>query len=211
MMAIIGDGSAIPFEIRVGRTKLRIDPDRGGALDGLWYDLNDDGVFSDDERMLDTGPRQGLVLEVVEIPGKTPTIPSAEWIAGRTPGPMESWRQGESYRLATVTDSVQRDGPARLVILGRFFWAGIWPYRLEWELTPEGAVHGVFQLLEGREEARPSEILALGMDLRFHYRDEQGFRRRAVHAGVDGRAWELPAEVVRWWRGIEGYMSRSER
>jgi hypothetical protein len=200
-----------PREISAGRLKLRIDPDRGGALEGLWYDLDGDGAFSDDEKILDTGPGQGLLLEVVEIPGEVPTISSSEWVAGRTPGPMESWYQGEPYRLATLADSVERDGPNRLVVSGRFLWAGIWPYRLAWEITQAGAVLGEFQLLDGGKEPRPSEVLALGLDLRFRYRSHEGFRRRAVHAGVDRRIWELPAEVVRWWQGIKGYTSRSER
>jgi hypothetical protein len=198
-------------EISAGRLKLRIDPERGGVPAALWYDLNGDGVFSEDEKMLDTGLGQGLVLEVLEIPGRAPTIPASDWIAGRAPGPKEAWYQGEPYRLSTVTDSVQQESPSRLVVLGRFFWAGVWPYRLEWEITDDGVVRAVFQLLEGRKEPRPSQVLALGLDLRFHYRSREGFRRRAIHAAVDKRIWELPAEVIRWWQGIKGYTSQPDR
>ena len=51
-----------------GGLRLEIDSERGGTINGLWYDLDGDGAFSDDELIIDTGPDQGLILEVLEIP-----------------------------------------------------------------------------------------------------------------------------------------------
>ena len=199
-----------PIDIVTNRLKLTIDPARGGALGGLWFDPDGKGQFPDSALILDTGPNQGLVMEAVELPGRTRTLPASEWVAGRRPHPMESWHQGESYRLSLLTDSVELESPTRAVVLGHFMWAGYWPYRLAWEVTDSGAVIGEFQLLPGSRESRPSEVLALGMDMRFHYHSRESFLRRAVHAGVDDRIWELPAEVIKWWKGIEGYISRPE-
>ncbi len=180
-----------PVEIVTSRLRLRIDPTRGGALGGLWLDPDGHGRFADDTLLLDTGPNQGLVMEAVEIPGRTATLPASEWVAGRRPLPMESWYQGESYRLSLLTDSVQQESPTRVMVLGHFMWAGYWPYRLAWEIGEDDTVLGEFQLLPESRESRPSEVLALGMDLRFHYRSPESFLRRAVHAGVAFAAREI--------------------
>ncbi len=205
--------------IASGKIKLTIDPDRGGVPAGVWFDNNDDGIFSSDELMLDTGPHQGLILKVIEIPWKISgtkleegIILSDEWIAGRLPQPKESWYPDESYQLTAVTDSIWQEGDNQLVVLGRLIWAGNWSYRLEWELADQGALKGRFQLLEKPAQVRPSEILALGLDLRFHYQNQASFLRRAVHAGVDRRIWELPAGFIRWWYRIESlYVPNKER
>ena len=183
--------TAAPVFISAGRVRLELDPERGGVPAALWFDLNRDGAFSADEKMLDTASGQGLVLEILATPAGRPAA--------------ESWYPGETYRLRALADDVKVEAPNRAVVTGRFFRAGIWPYRLEWEITGQGVVRGAFQLLDGRREHAPSQVVALGLDLRFHYRDAAGFHRRAVHAAVDRRIWELPAETVRWWSGRRTY------
>ncbi|MFZ5518584.1 MAG: hypothetical protein ACOY90_18285 [Candidatus Zhuqueibacterota bacterium] len=206
------------ISIASGKVKLTVDPNRGGAPAGVWFDRNEDGIFSNDELMLDTGPRQGLILKVIEIPWKISgakleegMILSDEWISGRLPQPRESWYSGESFQLTAVSDSIWQAGENRLVVLGRLIWAGNWKYRLDWELTDGGAIKGNFQLLDQPREIRPSEILALGMDMRFHYQNQASFLHRTVHAGVDQQIWEMPAGFFRWWYRIEAlYLQRRE-
>jgi hypothetical protein len=200
-----------PVILSAGRLKLQIDSERGGVPSALWFDLNGDGNFSADEKILDTGPGQGLILEVLQAPRRLVDLPvPVSAPLEREPTADESWYDSRVYRLAAVTDSIRTEGQSRAVVLGRFFWAGVWPYRLEWELTAEGAVRGVFQLLTDHTRGRPSQIIALGMTLRFHYRSPQSFRRRSIHAAVDKSIWDLPAEVVRWWSGRAEYDAHPE-
>jgi hypothetical protein len=200
-----------PVILSAGRVKLQIDPARGGVPSALWFDLNGDGTFSDDEKMLDTGPDQGLVLEVLEAPRRLVSLPvPVSEAAERQPSPLESWYEGQVLRLAAVTDSVTVESPSKAVVRGRFFWAGAWPYRLEWEVAEPGIVRGLFQLLADHSGGRPSQIVALGLDLRFHYRSPASFRWRTARAAVDKRIWDLPAEVVRWWSGRVSYDARPQ-
>ncbi len=196
--------------ISSGKVKLTIDAAGGGAPAGIWFDKNGDGNFSHDELILDTGHRQGLILKVVEIPWKISgvkleegMIPADECVAGRLPLPNESWYSGESYQLTAVIDSMWKVSDNRLVVLARFLGAGIWKYRLEWELAETGIIKGRFQFLNKPQEIRHSEILELGADFRFHYQSEKSFLTRAVHAGIDKRIWEMPAGFFRWWYRIE--------
>ncbi|WP_321474715.1 hypothetical protein [uncultured Paludibaculum sp.] len=177
--------AAEPVILSAGGTRVQLDAGAGGVPSSVWFDLNRDQHFSPDELLLDRGPGQGLVLEL-ESPGANPRL---------------SWSEGRLHRLRAVADSIVLESPNHAVVLGKFYWAGSWPYRLDWWITGGGVIRGSFQLLPGRIELHPSPIVSLGLDLRFHYRNADSFRRRAIHTAVDQRIAELPAEIVRWWSG----------